>query len=141
MLQDLLVLHIALRDYYHTAHVSVKNSVFYSDHDLLSRLYEGCDDFIDPLMEKMVGIGMGIQSIHLPTVLKKVYEKVTKLPFDCKENVMYFQAAYSLEESLKQICEIVDKDPATSAGVRNMIGGIADKAEERCYLVKQRIAK
>lgn len=141
MLQDLLVLHIAIRDYLHTAHVSVKGSVFYADHELLSRLYSAADAEVDGLMEKMVGIGMGLQSIHLPSVLKKVYEKVSKLPYDAQTNDIYFQAAYSLEETLKQVCEAMDKDPNTSVGVRNMIGDLADKSEGRCYLIKQRLGK
>jgi DNA-binding ferritin-like protein len=141
MLQDLLVLHIAIRDYLHTAHVSVKGSVFYTDHELLSRLYTGADAEVDGLMEKMVGIGMGVQSIHLPTVLKKVYEKVSKLPYDAPTNEVYFQVACSLEESLRQACEALDKDPNTSVGVRNMIGDLADKSENRCYLIKQRLGK
>lgn len=141
MLQDLLVLHIAIRDYLHTAHVSVKGSVFYADHELLSRLYSAVDAEVDGLMEKMVGIGMGLQSIHLPSVLKKVYEKVSKLPYDAQSNDIYFQAAYSLEETLKQVCEAMDKDPNTSVGVRNMIGDLADKSEGRCYLIKQRLGK
>jgi DNA-binding ferritin-like protein len=141
MLQDILVIMISLRDFYHTSHVTCKNSVYYGDHLLLERLYTACDDHVDSIMEKIVGIGLGEQTIHLPTIYKKVFERIKNLPYSSKENSEYFSAAYTLEESLKNICELMNKDDVTSVGVKNFIGDIADKSETRCYLIKQRLAK
>lgn len=141
MLQDILVNVIALRDYYHTAHVCAKNSVYYSDHLLLQRLYEETDGYVDGIKEKMLGIGMGDESVHLPTLYKKVFERIKDLPYAAKENAVYFTAALSLEETLKTLCAAVDKAEGTSVGVRNFVGDIADKSEGRCYLIKQRLAK
>lgn len=140
-MQDLLVLMITLRDYYHTAHVCVKNSVSYSDHLLLERLYDGVSDYVDPIKEKMLGIGMGDESVHLPTIYKKVFERIKDLPYAAKENAAYFTAALAMEESLKSLCSTIDKTEGTSVGVRNFVGDIADKSEGRCYLIKQRLAK
>ena len=140
-LQDILVCFLTLRDYYHTAHVSCKNSVFYSDHLLLERLYNEASEPIDSIKEKMLGIGMGTPSIHLPTLYKKVFEKIKNLPYDCKENAQYFEAACKLEEEMRQYCEAMDKDPASSVGVRTFIGDLADGSEDRCYLIGQRLAK
>ena len=67
-MQDLLVLMITLRDYYHTAHVCVKNSVSYSDHLLLERLYDGVSDYIDPIKEKIKLSSLISNQSILPTL-------------------------------------------------------------------------
>jgi DNA-binding ferritin-like protein len=140
-MQDIYVTMITLRDYYHQAHVLSKNVVYYGDHLLLQRLYEECDGYIDSLMEKMVGIGMGDMSIHLPTVYKKVFEKIKDLPYSPKENSIYFTTGETLEASLRTLCESLNKAEGTSVGVLNFIGDIADKSEGRTYLIKQRLSK
>ena len=139
MFKELLSFIRALELYYHTAHVSVKNTVFYSDHELLGRLYDSVGSHLDALMEKSVGITGSTQEIHLPSTLQLVFNKISKLPYDAKENSIYFTAALSLEQGL--LAYIMKTESTQSVGVRNLLGDIADSSENRVYLLKQRTTK
>ena len=140
MLIDLYCYHKVLSDYYHTAHFQVKNIPFYSDHLLFERLYNEAGAGIDGLGERIIGSGMSLESLNLPVIYKKMFEKVKGLPFACKENTQFFETAMSLETCLVEMCEAYDKSPA-SVGCKNMVAGLADASESRIYLIKQRLNK
>jgi DNA-binding ferritin-like protein len=138
---DIFVQLKAISMYYKTTHWQCKNSVYYADHLLLDRLYKESHEDIDTIAEKMIGIGMGIDIVDLPKCLKSVFNKVKDLPYNQNENKIYFEAALKLENELLELCSIADKNPKTSCGTKNLIGDIADEAEARLYLIKQRISK
>jgi DNA-binding ferritin-like protein len=141
MLQDILVCSKVLQDYYQHAHWTSKNTVFYSDHLLFSRLYDEAGKNIDGLAEKLLGIGQPSSMVDTTTLYKKAFGQLKGLPYSCKENVEYAKAALPIEEMLISYCVQVDEDPKTSLGVKNFVGQIADEAEGRVYLLKQRINK
>lgn len=131
----------SLEMYYEVIHWTCKNSMFYGDHLLAERLSSEAGKNIDAIAEKIVGTGMGIDKINLPSILKAVYEKVKSLPYSQDENSKYFESALSLEQELLSYCEMYDKDPSSSVGCRNLIGDIADLAQGRIYLLRQRLSK
>jgi DNA-binding ferritin-like protein len=141
MLQDLLVLIKSMSGYYQTGHWQVKNSVFYSDHLLLERLYNETSARIDQIAEKMMGITGNAALLNLNELTKKQYEIVKALPYNPAENSVFFQTGLQCEQKLLELCKVIDSAPETSVGVRNMIGDIADESEARVYLLRQRLAK
>lgn len=141
MLQDILVCSKVLQDYYQCAHWQSKNTVFYSDHLLFSRLYDEAGASIDGTAEKMIGTGLSPALVDATAIYKKAFQLLKGLPYSCKENVEYAKAALPLEEKLIQLCVAVDADQGSSLGVKNYVAGIADATEGRIYLLKQRINK
>lgn len=140
MLQEILTCSKALQDYYQMAHWQSKNTVFYQDHLLFERLYGSAGACIDGLAEKMLGLGEPSSNLDITVIYKKTFEKLKGLPVSCKENSQYFEAALKMEQSLIDYCTKCDAE-TSSIGVKNMVGGIADVAEGRVYLLKQRLNK
>ena len=140
MLIDIYVQSKVLEDYYHVAHFQVKNVPFYGDHLLFERLYGSAGSCIDGLAEKLIGIGEPSNTLDINNIYKKTFEKVKTLPCSCKENAQYFEAALKMEQSLIEYCTKCDAE-TSSIGIKNMVGGIADVAEGRIYLLKQRLSK
>lgn len=139
LFQKLLAHLRALALYNQTAHWTVKNSVFMADHQLFERLYNEVNAEIDGLAEKAVGLTGG-DAVNLPMSLKMIYEKVKALPSNCPENGDCFKASLALEQEFINLCSIADKTPDATLGFRNLMADLADRAEGRVYLIKQRVA-
>lgn len=136
-----LLAHLrSLSLYYQTAHWSVKTSLFYQDHLLLERLYGEVGGEIDAVAEKAVGL-TDCDAVHLPISLKKVYEKVKNLPQKPTDNSDFFKSALQLEQELITLCTTSESMEGVSLGLKNMLADLADNAEGRVYLIKQRLNK
>lgn len=134
-----LLAHLrAMALYSQTAHWTVKNSVFLSDHLLFERLYNEVNAEIDGVAEKAVGLTGG-DTVNLPMSLKMVYEKIKTLPYNCSENSECFKASLALEQEFVVLCSQADKIPDATLGFRNLMADLADRAEGRIYLLKQRV--
>lgn len=141
MLSTILVYSKALQDYYQVAHWTCKNTVYYADHLLFGRLYDEAGKHIDALGEKHLGIGKPSSELNTSVIYKAVYNIIKNLPYDVKENSEFAKAALDVEAKLIELCVQVDSAEDTSIGVKNFVGQIADDAEGRIYLLKQRLAK
>lgn len=139
MLQDILVHLKATSEYYKTGHWQVKNTVYYADHQLLDRLSSESGARLDQIAEKIIGITGNPALLNLNEILKKQYEIIKNCPYTPEENTAFFQYGLVLEQKLLVMCKSLDAAPDTSIGVKNLLGDIADEAEGRVYLLKQRI--
>lgn len=138
MFQDLLAQLEALQYYYKTGHWQVKNNIFYSDHLLLDRLSSEAEERVDQVAEKAIGVTGDVTIVNLPEVLKKIFAHTKGLTFASPENSKYFEDALKLEQALISFC--TQNEPTQTLGVKNMLADIADEAEGRVYLLKQRLS-
>lgn len=125
--------------YYQTAHWQVKGSLFYQDHLLFERLYNAVNEEIDGVAERAVGFTGDRSTVNLNESLKLMAEASIKLPFECSENIHYVTAALALEKDLLDYLE--KNQDYGSAGVKDLLAGLANAHESNVYLLKQRLAK
>ena len=138
--QELLCKLYALEYFYKTAHWTVSRSIYYGDHLLFDRLSEEAGERTDQVAEKAIGVTGNISIVNLPAVLKRVYAIITPLSYENTENSKYFEDGLKLEQSLLEFCKS-NSQTAPSFGTQNMLQDIADEAEGRVYLIKQRLKK
>jgi len=138
-LQTILICVRSLSEYYQVAHWTCKNSTFFADHLLFERLYGEASSAIDSIAEKMIGVGDGADKLSLPVILKGIYEKTKSLPYLASENKVYCEAALAMENELQDYCAKYDSE-ANSVGCKNMVADLADKSQNRIYLLKQRLS-
>lgn len=126
--------------YLQTAHWTSKGTEYYSDHQLFERLYNGVDSEIDALGEKAVGLTGG-ETVNLTQSLAMALDTIQGLPQDCQNNFDCFLAAGKLEQELITLCTAGDHLEDATLGFKNLMADIADRAEGRFYLIKQRLLK
>ena len=124
--------------YYQTAHWQVKGTTFYADHLLFERLYNTVNEEIDGVAEKAVGITKKLDVVDLTDSLKLIAKEAPKLPYACKDNTMFVNAALELEQDL---LDYLDKNfEKQSLGVQDLLAHLANTHESNCYLLRQRSA-
>lgn len=139
MFAELLARLRTLEMFYKTAHWTAKNSVFYGDHQLFDRLSDEAGEHIDAVAEKSIGVTGSVDAVNLQKHLALVSQMCAQLPSNAPENVAFAKSALPLEQSLLEFCKAADASDAT-LGTKNLVQDIADAAEGRIYLLKQRIA-
>jgi starvation-inducible DNA-binding protein len=140
MWENLIAKARTLAMYYHTAHWQVHGSLYYSDHLLFERLYNSSTEDIDKLAERAIGITGDIGVVNLNNILSLMCAEAVKLPYECKENIQYAQAALLLEKDFISCLNECEAN-AESAGTKDLLAGISDKHEEHIYLLQQRVSK
>ena len=128
----------AVRLQHQNGHWVAKGCSSYSDHELMERLYDGMDDEIDALGERIVGL-----CDHDPKVdhmLDKACKFVQKW---CARSDCSIERSLLAEKFLLQILEALygrmEDSGQMTLGLEDFLAGIASHHEEHCYLLKQRL--
>jgi len=115
----------ALALFYEEAHWLASPN--YADHLLLGRLYDTTEADIDPLAERLVGLGGSLAG--QVAMVASLFPNQTDTPFP---------TALRQEAAILRL--IQDNQTACSPGTQNLVQGIADRHEGAVYLLRQRLA-
>jgi DNA-binding ferritin-like protein len=127
-------------------HWTCMGDPFYGDHLLFSRLYDAVDGEIDPVAEKVVGLGC---TSNVDPLI--VHSQVLKLLSGMGSASMIPQSSDLARKSLvaeMNFLKVIDSCRSSleecgmlSNGVDNMLQDMADRHEGHIYLLKQRCSK
>ena len=118
----------------HNYHNKVFGPSFLADHEYLGELYPAYEGEYDSVVERIVGLGL---ECDLPAVTQLAGERAAKYdPYDRAADEM-FSDLLGLERQVQQWA--TDFNKKASLGTQNLLQGIADASEMRCYKLKQRI--
>lgn len=139
---ELLVAHLrTLHLYYHNCHHVAFGPTFVQDHELFQQFYETFLTDYDDVSERTVGY-YGRASLDLESIMRQVQIILSQLPKPSQASVDEMLAGGLLaEKELCKICEVVDKTPEASSGLRQLLGDIANRSEVRQYKIQQRLEK
>jgi DNA-binding ferritin-like protein len=127
-------------------HWTCMGDPFYGDHLLFSKLYEAVDCEIDPVAEKVIGLGctsnVNPQLMH-SQILKLLTgagaaSTIPQTSDLARKSLMVELNFLKLVDSCRSSLE---ESGLLTNGVDNMLQGIADKHEGHVYLLKQRCTK
>lgn len=106
----------------------------YGSHLLFQRIYEGIDDEIDKVAEKIIGVeGDVLKPMKNMTLTLALFQKFFPDDTPCER---YMEKAIVAEEKLLDyIAELMESDQTD--GSENLLQGIADLHEEHLYLLKR----
>ena len=122
--------------YAHIAHNLCAHATFMQDHEFFGDLYEKADGYYDSVVERMIGLD---QNPNLVQINIDAVVKLKALPQQVKENKEYFKVCL---EMLSKLCYSLDaacKQPETTEGTKQLLGGMADEIEGLKYKIKQRL--
>ncbi len=121
--------------YAHRAHNLVSGPTFFADHTFLGDLYDTYADAYDSLIERLIGLGTPPNII---TITEAATTAFSKARLDTKPD-QFFKSLLNMEYGFqRQIKKLV---PEASDGTANLLQGLADESEARCYKIKQRIGE
>lgn len=129
-MQSLAALFRALHLYAHEAHHSCKGPTFFADHGFLEELYEAYLDAYDLVVERLLGLG-------LPDFSEKEASRQAFERYESMTSKEWFPALLSHERMLQK--EIAAANEGATLGTQNLLQGLADESEARCYKIQQRI--
>lgn len=122
----------------HSAHHLVKGTPFHSDHAFFGDVYSDIEGDYDDVAERIIGL-YGEEHLKLQDVVSGAMGKITDAPsVGVSDNKVFYDYQYKLDERLKSLIKQIIAT-GVSPGVEQLIGEIANKAESRCYKVKQRL--
>ena len=137
-MKELMYLLRAMQIYAHNAHHLVKGGLFFGDHSFFGDVYSDLEGDFDDVAERIIGL-YGEEALALPAMMQAVHAKLMDAPtVGTPDNKVFFQHQYKLDEILKELIKQIIA-AGVSPGVEQLIGEIANKAEMRCYKVKQRL--
>jgi DNA-binding ferritin-like protein len=121
--------------FYQSAHWQTKGSDFYGDHLLFQRIYEGLREEIDTVAEKIVGV---YAADHVD-FKRRLSNMVLLADFLDMEYIQkeYISTGLLLEQKVLDLLQEADQG-TFSAGVKDLLAGIANTHEGHVYLLKQR---
>lgn len=132
-MNDLVYILEALNVFYNSAHWRSKGSLFYQDHLLFQRLYDGISDEIDELVELIIGFTSDDSFVEPKLFNEKVQFYTPEGGADSKTNLI---RAQGLEEALiAQISAFSERE--VGVGIYNQLAEIADHHTRNLYLIKQ----
>lgn len=139
-LSELLALIRSAQMISQTYHWSISGPQFYGDHQLLQRIYEGIDDQIDGLGEKIVNNG---GSVCPQDQSKLVSQFVAQ--FTAKDNQpdSLINACLAIEtaviDKVNLVIQQLESSQKLSDALDNFLQGLADEHDVFVYLLKQRM--
>lgn len=136
----------ALAAMHQSHHWQASADPFYGDHLLYERLYDSVVKSVDRVAEKSVG--MGCSDLADPSRLIKYSGAVLEAMYLVRPGIpqasdLVVRALYVEKEYLKMLqamSDSLESKGLLTMGVDNMLAELADQAEERVYLLKQRLA-
>lgn len=128
----------ALQWFYWTAHWTVGGPSYYGDHLLLQRLYEGLNESIDELGERMVAyFGVGsVNPMAIQSLSQKVLMEIANVPDPMR-------AALRMEESLSDSVRKAwqaNQQHEMHLGLDDFLMGLANTRDTAIYLLRRRTA-
>lgn len=127
----------ALYQMYQHMHWKAEGPNYYSDHLLYQRLYEGVEDELDGVAEKIIGLHNDPHMIDSITDSATAAQAVEMLMEDRHDPETFQKTAIRAERILlKLIKQLMEED--TTDGLEDMLQGLANKHEEHLYLLQQR---
>jgi DNA-binding ferritin-like protein len=118
-------------------HWVTKGDMYYADHLLYQRVYEGIDDEIDTLMEKWQAM-----SLNLPE-MSSILAKATEWLAKAEAIPSLPQRSLFVEKTLQKTIEIAFKNLESSGqltlGLDDFLAALANKRDTSVYLLQQRV--
>lgn len=117
---------------------------FYGDHQLFERLYTGAAALVDALAERTVGLGhpalVGVLTQHRAEgVFLESFVGPFKMDAQVNQPALSMRAVLRFLVLLDLVYGSLKKKGTLTAGLDNLLQGIADKHEEFAYLLRQRM--
>ena len=134
-MEDLACHLLAMNLFAHRAHHDVIGPGFFSDHSKFGDFYEAYDDAYDSVVERIKGLGGNPDLAKLAVTAAQ--EAAKYAPRTASARVLWEQMV-KCEKELRQMCESCMK--SASEGTKNLLAQLADDSEQRCFLVKGRLA-
>jgi DNA-binding ferritin-like protein len=139
-MKNLLSYARALSQMYQHMHWRASGQNYYGDHLLYERLYDGVQDEIDIIAEKIIGIEDDSNAVGPASDADLTASLVKKFTSDGDSPDEFPQQAINAEKGfLELISSLVEK--GISDGIDDMLQSIANKHEEHLYLLQQRARK
>ena len=136
-LSDLLATLRAVHFIHWTGHWQVKGSPYYGDHLLLQRLYEGLDNEIDTLAEKLVAM-FGVEIVN-PAQQSVIMNQIIQSLSTVQNPIMRsLNAEKKLMRLLEHTFKSLEKQNNLSLGMNDFIAATANAHETYIYLLQQR---
>lgn len=136
-LSDLLATLRAVHFIHWTGHWQVKGNPYYGDHLLLQRLYEGLDNEIDTLAEKLVAM-FGVEIVN-PAVQSVMMNQIIQSLSIVQNPIMRsLNAEKKLMRLLEHTFKSLEKQNNLSLGMNDFIAATANAHETYIYLLQQR---
>ena len=136
-LSDLLSTLRAVHFIHWTGHWQVKGSPYYGDHLLLQRLYEGLDNEIDTLAEKLVAM-FGVEIVN-PAQQSVMMNQIIQNLSSVQNPIMRsLNAEKKLMRLLEHTFKSLVKQNNLSLGMNDFIAATANAHETYIYLLQQR---
>ena len=136
-LSDLLATLRAVHFIHWTGHWQVKGNPYYGDHLLLQRLYEGIDNEIDTLAEKLVAM-FGIEIVNPIQQSMKMNQIIQNLSSVQNPIMRSLNAEKKLMRLLEHTFKSLEKQNNLSLGMNDFIAATANAHETYIYLLQQR---
>lgn len=133
-MEEFIALLYAIRFYSKDIHYSAKGVNFWSDHEFADEIYDGLDDFIDQINEK-VFLGNGKEAPSSKVVLEKTIDIIPDFVGDT--NGMWVPIKILVDKSI----EIIDliKQEYTGSAISALLDNIADDLQKKRGLINRRI--
>tara|TARA_B100000900_G_scaffold416157_1_gene449592 strand:- start:4379 stop:4816 length:438 start_codon:yes stop_codon:yes gene_type:complete len=136
-LSDLLATLRAVHFIHWTGHWQVKGNPYYGDHLLLQRLYEGLDNEIDTLAEKLVAM-FGVEIVN-PAQQSVIMNQIIQSLSSVQNPIMRsLNAEKKLMRLLEHTFKSLEKQNNLSLGMNDFIAATANAHETYIYLLQQR---
>jgi DNA-binding ferritin-like protein len=113
--------------------------MFFSRHQLFSRLYDSVAEELDTLAEKMVGMG-GSYCIDLTQLVTRTAEICASLPKDDNLVSKALVLENMLQDLLKNQYELMKAEGSLTLGLDDFLMNVANNHETNQYLLKQTLA-
>lgn len=126
---------------YQHIHWVSKNVVAFQDHLLAERLYGEVSGVPDTLAEKSIGVTGSMQAVDPLERVKAMAPTMKAIGKEQKENAELFRIALQKEQEIIEYCAECEQKAKVSLGFKNLLADLADSAEARVYLLKQRLTK
>ncbi len=122
-----------------THHWSTKGRTFYTDHLLFERLYNESLEIIDPLAERMMGLGTPAILAHVQAGLLLTFVQncgIARTPEEMVSSSLRGELA--ILTLVNQVLTSFEQNGTLTHGTSNLLEGVADKHESFVYLLQQR---
>ena len=139
-MKTLLAYLRALYQFYQSTHWKSSGDHYYADHLLYQRLYEGVQEELDEVAEKLIGISGETNAVEPVNSGETAVKFLAGMIDDDTPASEFPQRAIAAE---KKFLDMIDKimNDGVSNGVEDLLQGICNTHETHLYLLQQRHKK
>jgi len=120
-----------------TCHWTISGPQFYGDHQLLQRIYEGMNNQIDGLGEKIVNNGGSVCPCDQSKLISQFVIQFNDSQSDCMNICLGIETA--IIDKISLVRQQLESNQKLSDALDNFLQGLADEHDVFIYLLKQRI--